>query len=85
MVGRIVFPGISVTLFSNHGAAVEKDYAYQKILSKQRKYGNSQRANPTFYILRHSLLINSLILLSDKKQPKGTKMTCNNIRNLGFF
>ena len=87
IVGRIVFPGISVTnCFLLIMLLPKKSYAYKKKLTKQKKkYKNGRKANPTFYIIRHSLLIVFRFLLSKKiKQPKGKSMPDKNI-NLIFF
>ena len=62
----------------------------QTILKKRNSWHkentkNGQKANPTFYILRHSKLIIFLILLPNKtKQPKETSMSHTNIKNPFF-
>ena len=57
----------------------------KKKLTKQRKYKNDQKTNPTSYILRNSLLITFLILLPNKtKQPKETNMSHKNTKNPSF-
>ena len=51
-------------------------------LTKQRKYKNGPKANPTFYILLRCLLIFLLALLSNKtKEPKDTSVRQNYIKN----
>ena len=76
---------MKISMFFYSHCFMLKQIILDKNLNTQRKYKNRQNANPTFYILRHSLLINFLILLINKrKQAKDTSMSYNNIKNTIF-
>ena len=86
-LSRIAFPGIFVSVcFLIILLLAKQTMPTKKKLTKQGKYKNGSKANPTFYILRRTLLIISLGPLASKtKQPKGTGMAYSCVKSSNFF